>query len=517
MTIQEMIARQQAIVTQARNEGRGLSREEQTEFDQLQGKIDAARAAGGQEGTQGGAEPPADGSRGAGDPAGAEGQDGGSDATRQAVEAERQRNSDIVALCRQVGMDPAEHIRSGHTIDQVRRAAVDFMIANGGPVATRTDDGQGNEFRNAAVDALLLRAGVPVSNPAREAESLRGMSVRDLMIECMARSGEGTTTSLLRMGKNDLWDMAVRQFLSPTASFPAILDQAIQKSIVHQYQNVLTTFDLWTSKGSLPDFKPSKAHEYTIGGGEFDKVTEGGELKHSSLDTSMNPLRKLDTYGTQFTMTREAFINDDIGFLSEMPGQYARVAKRKINKQVYEVIVKNPAVYDGVALFDDAHKNLISTGTAPTIESVQKMMMKLLRQTDPFGESIMVQPKFILVPVGYGFLMSQLLETAQVDVDGIGSHTANALYKYRTQLQVVEEGTINALAGTSAVPWYIVGDKSTAKSVQVDYLNGVDTPSFRRSEKAGYLGFVWDIWLDWGITVMDHRGIVRNNGVAITE
>ena len=113
--------------------------------------------------------------------------------------------------------------------------------------------------------------------------------------------------------------------------------------------------------------------------------------------------------------------------------------------------------------------------------------------------------------------MSQLLETAQVDVDGIGSHTANALYKYRTQLQVVEEGTINALAGTSAVPWYIVGDKSTAKSVQVDYLNGVDTPSFRRSEKAGYLGFVWDIWLDWGITVMDHRGIVRNNGVAITE
>lgn len=32
-------------------------------------------------------------------------------------------------------------------------------------------------------------------------------------------------------------------------------------------------------------------------------------------------------------MTREAFINDDIGFLSEMPGQYARVAKRKINSR----------------------------------------------------------------------------------------------------------------------------------------------------------------------------------------
>jgi len=73
-------------------------------------------------------------------------------------------------------------------------------------------------------------------------------------------------------------------------------------------------------------------------------------------------------------------------------------------------------------------------------------------------------------------------------------------------LQVVEEGAINALAGSSAVPWYIVGDKTTAKSVQVDYLNGMETPSFRRSEKAGYLGFVWDIWLDWGITVIGLPG-----------
>lgn len=83
----------------------------------------------------------------------------------------------------------------------------------------------------------------------------------------------------------------------PHGLFPRHSGQAIQKSIVHQYQLVPTTFDLWTSKGSLPDFKPSKSHEYTIGGGQFDKVTEGGELKHSTLDTDMNPLRKLDTYG----------------------------------------------------------------------------------------------------------------------------------------------------------------------------------------------------------------------------
>ena len=49
----------------------------------------------------------------------------------------------------------------------------------------------------------------------------------------------------------------------------------------------------------------------------------------------------------------------------------------------------------------------------------------------------------------------------------------------------------------------------------MDYLNGMETPSFRRSEKAGYLGFVWDIWLDWGITAVDFRGIAKNPGTTI--
>ena len=51
--------------------------------------------------------------------------------------------------------------------------------------------------------------------------------------------------------------------------------------------------------------------------------------------------------------------------------------------------------------------------------------------------------------------------------------------------------------------------------MQVDYLNGVTTPTFRRSEKAGYLGFVWDIWMDWVVNEADFRGLLRNDGVKL--
>ena len=55
----------------------------------------------------------------------------------------------------------------------------------------------------------------------------------------------------------------------------------------------------------------------------------------------------------------------------------------------------------------------------------------------------------------------------------------------------------------------------SAKSIQVDYLNGQDTPTVRRMEKPGVLGFTWDIYLDWGINVRDFRGILKNPGAVV--
>lgn len=508
MTIQEMIARQQAIVNGARAAGRDLTTEEQTEFDNLQRQIDADNGGAADGGDNGGAE----GSRGAEDPTPAGTPDNG----QRAVTEERQRISDIIALCRETGMDPDQHIRNGDSMDTVRAAAVRHLIQHGAPVGSRMSGDQGDNFRAAAVDAMLMRAGVPLTNPAHDVEQFRGMSLRDLAIESMARDGLGTPTSLLRMGKDDLWNMAQRQFFNPTAAFPAILDNAIKKSIVHQYSHVPTTFQLWTSKGSVTDFKPTKDHSYLAGGaGEFLRVGENGELKHDAPKTELLPQRKIDTYARQFSMTRQAFINDDIGFITEIPGLYAASAKRTINKQVYKILVDNPAVFDGAPLFDAAHGNLITTGTKPSNEAIQAIMMKLLMQTDPFGEAIMVQPAHIIVPVGYKFLMTTILSSPTLNTED-NTQAVNPLYQYREQLNIVEDGTLNALAGAgNPVPWFMVGDPSYAKSLQVDYLNGQETPTIRRSEVPGQLGYVWDIWLDWGITAVDFRGIAKNPGVAI--
>ena len=267
--------KQQAIVNAAKADGnRALTAEEQAQFNSLQREIDEAQAeidaqerglAGGTGAT---AAPPA----AAPQAAPAEGQ-------RSATEAERNRVTEIMALCRDFDVDPAEHIRNGSSLDQVRSAILDGMRQTGSPVCVQVTRDEGETFRQRATDALMLRAGVPVATPADGANELRSMSLRDLAIECLSRDGRDTM-QLLRMQPDDMYGELCRQFYNPSAAFPAILDNTIRKSIVQLYNAVPTTFQAWTTKGSLKDFKTTADHEYVIGGmGDFLLVPENGELK----------------------------------------------------------------------------------------------------------------------------------------------------------------------------------------------------------------------------------------------
>lgn len=511
------IAAQRALVNGAAAAGRDLTPEEQAQFDTLQREIEALdveianeerQATQTTQTTQTGAEGQVQTGE-ATTPA----QTGG-DATRaaqEAVAAERQRVQNITALCRDFDADPAEHIRQGHTVDQVRASILDGLRTTGTPANVQVTRDEGDTFRQRAADALLIRSGIRLENPAEGSDEFRAMSLRDLAIECLSREGR-STGALLRMSSDDLYAELSRQFYNPTAAFPAILDSTIRKSIVVLYEHVPTTFEAFTTSGTLHDFKQTADHEYVIGGvGDFLLVPENGEIKPDTPKTELLPQRKLDTYGKQFSMTRQAFINDDIGFLTEVPGLYATKAKQTIDKQVYKILFNNNKIFDGVALFDDKHKNVMKTGAKPTQASIQAIILKMQQQVDQFGESIYITPRTIVVPVGYEFDLAVILHSTQVT--GSNNNDINPLYNY--PLQTVQSPVLNALAGTEACPWFMFADASSARGIQVDYLNGQKTPTVRRMEVPGTLGFVWDIYLDWGIAVRDFRGIAKNPGVVV--
>ncbi|MFR4350568.1 MAG: hypothetical protein ACLT3H_02745 [Roseburia sp.] len=501
----EKIRQQQAIVDRAKNEQRNFTEEETRQFDELQREIEQLREQIRQIEGQG-----------------EESNEAGIGSVERSIEEERTRAAEIYELCSEFGMGAEDYIKSGKTTDDVRHDIIENMRKERAPLSARgvadtsiIKDEQ-DKFRAAAADALLLRSGMEIAKPADGARDLRSMSLRDLAIETL--TAENVGTGLSRKSSDELFSMLQRAYFSPTSSFPAIMDTAINKAYAEGHKTVNVTFDRFTKKGSLKDFKTSD-NKYLAGpAGEFLEVPEGGEIKHDTYSDVKLPTRKLKTYGRQFTMTRQAFINDDIDVITRMPAKYAASARKTINKQVYKIMCSSPVIYDGTTLFSAEHKNLLTKGTGITRESLQKMIMALQTQVDQFGDAIIVNPAALVVPSGYAFDIYAILYSATINTSD-NTQATNPLYKYKEMIEVIEDPTINVLCGGfgNVMPWFLIGSKSDTDFIEVDYLNGQETPNIRRMEVPGQLGFVWDIYLDWGISVMDYRGAIKNTGIAVAN
>lgn len=504
MTREAILRRQQELLDTARAAGRELTAEEQNEWNDLQRQLEALDAASAQGQTQ-----PEAGTRAA-------------EPDVEAVRtAERNRIREIESICGHFGIDGTSYINSDMSVEGVRQAVLSKLMENGAPVAARgtvdvTVD-EADKFRAAATDGLLLRGGVEMSEVREGARECRGMSLRDLYIRCEGRRGT-CLDSLLMKNADELYNESLRQYFNPESDFSAILDNTVNKAYAEGHKTVQVTFDKFCRKGSLSDFKASK-HRYLAGtAGAFLEVPENGEIKADTFTDTLLPVRKLKTYARQFTLTRQAFIDDDIGMITRKPAQYAASARKTQNKQVYDIMVNNPAIYDGVQLFHSTHKNVLATGTGITQAALQKMLMALQTQTDQNGDTIIVRPAYLIIPIGLAMDVYTILHSATINTSG-NTQAVNPMYAYANSIEVIEDPTLNALCGGfgQTMPWFLVAAKEDTEFIQVDYLNGQEVPNIRRMEAPGTLGYIWDMYLDWGITVLDFRGAVKNPGTTVAS
>ncbi|HHW03406.1 MAG TPA: hypothetical protein GXX35_11480 [Thermoanaerobacterales bacterium] len=474
------VLKQQEIVNGARAAGRGLTAAEQAEFDTLQREIDALKAEIAKD--EGNTQTPTE--------------------TERAIQAERQRVAEVIALCRDFEEDPSEYIRSGVTVDQVRAKILEKLKAERKPSAApvpdvRIEKEEADKFRAAASDAILLRGGIKLDKPADGAKDLRGMKLRDLAIECLSRAGRPNAHRLDN-------DTLFREALSPDSQFASILSNAVNKTMATAYNAARPTYQVWTGRGSNPDFKAA-THYQISEAGELVKMTQSGEFKFDEM-TDHGVSKAIATFGREFGMTRQALINDDIGILTRVPEAYVRAAVRGINKLVYQMLGTNPIIYDGVALFHANHKNLASSGGAIATATVSAGRAAMRKQKNLRGkETLNIGPAFLIVPASLETQAQQFIVSI-ADPTGANSNVANV---FRNSLTIVADAELDDYSETA---WYLAASPADIDTIEVTYLNGNDMPILESQVGFDFLGIKWRIYIDYGVTVLDYRGLYKNPG-----
>lgn len=299
-------------------------------------------------------------------------------------------------------------------------------------------------------------------------------------------------------------------FSHSSSDFSNILAGGAEKSVLTGWQNSGETFQQWTKTGSLSNFREAKRVGLN-GFSDLDKVPEGAEYKYITTSDSGVPIA-LATYGNIFSITRQAIINDDLSQLTTIPQAMGRAAARTVGNLVYLHLTANASFTDGKSLFHADHNNLIAKGMDTDGLNEARKMMRL--QEDVNGDPINVIPAFILVPAALEGLANRAVLSSSslfpLDQNGTLNQNPGIINVVKDMAQVIVEPRLDKANNKQ---WYVSAAKGT-DTIEVAYLDGMDTPYLEQQEGFTVDGIAWKVRIDAGVAALDYRGLVKSNGTA---
>jgi ATP-dependent protease ClpP protease subunit len=426
----------------------------------------------------------------------------------EAVNLERARVEGITKAVKALGLKQEiadEHIKSGKPLDQVHAALIDAAANDENKLPStqnhlRIEFGKDavDKFREGVASALMAKANIGKDDPANE---FRGLTLMDIARESLETRGIKTR------GMNRML-LVANAFTHSTSDFPVILENIASKSMMRGYEEAGETFQRWTSVGTLSDFKIASRVDLNAFP-NLEVVGEGAEYKNATIGERKETIQ-LATYGRKFSISRQAIINDDLGAFTRIPRLMGRAAIRTVGNLVYAVLTSNPNMADGVALFHTAtHANLAASGAAPTMTSVEAARAAMAKQKDRSSPAsapttLNLRPKFALTPVAIGGVFRQLV-ASQWDLTK-STQVPNIVAGL---VEVIDDARLDV---ASATAWHLAADPNVTDTIEVAYLDGVQTPVLETMDGWTIDGVEMKVRIDAGVKALAWEGLYKNPG-----
>lgn len=382
------------------------------------------------------------------------------------------------------------------TVEAARTSLLDAIGKDSKPVTVTGVVGGdvADKFREGATQALLIRSGLAKNDGTNE---FRGLSLSDLA----RHSLEIHNVGIKGMRKMDIVGAA---FTHSTSDFPYLLENTIGKRLQASYDTASETWRQWCTVGEVSDFKANSR----IRMGSFnslDTIAEGGEYTHGTLGEEKETIQAA-TKGKMISLSRQMIINDDLAGFMRIASLMGRAAARTVGNDAYSILINNAVLNDGAALFHADHSNLAGAGGAPTVVTVGAGRKSMRMQQDMNSNDYLdIRPKYILGPVALEDTLAVLM-ASETDPSQGNSKKPNAV---RNAATVITDPRLDA---DSATAWYMIADQNEAPTVEVAFLDGVDTPYLESQNGFKIDGVEWKVRLDYGTAATDFRGAYKNAG-----
>ncbi|MEZ0231895.1 MAG: ClpP-like prohead protease/major capsid protein fusion protein [Methylophilaceae bacterium] len=380
------------------------------------------------------------------------------------------------------------------------QAASELLLAHLGKGATpaaggvviQTIEDERDRNRLGMTNALLARAGII---KAESNNAFRGFTLFEMARATLERNGVRTNG----MGK---MEVVAAAFTHTSSDFTSLLGNIAEKAMLKGFEEADETFQSWTNKGSLPDFKAAKRVDLNAFP-SLDKVAEGAEYKYATVGDRGEQI-VLATYGKLFSITRQAIINDDLDAFTKIPKLMGRAAIRTVGDLVYAILTGNPNMADGTALFHATHGNL---PTASVINTASVDAMRVAMGTQKQGKAnLNIRLAKLIVP----FALEGLAKTVRDSEYQIGGdNNKTAPNSVRNTFDVISDARLDS---ASAQSWYGTADSATNDTIEVAYLDGQEAPTLEQQNGWGVDGVEFKVRLDAGVKALAWQTLAKNAG-----
>lgn len=424
-------------------------------------------------------------------------------AREEAAAAEQARVQEIRTLVTKHGLEREfedKLLAPAVTIEKARQMVLDKLAEKTEKTEIRGGFGQlylaGDEIaaKRVAMAGALMHRVDPKAKLEDASRDFRYLSLREMARLCLEWGGVNTRHM-------SPMEIASRSLMAG-GDFTNLLADVMGKRLRAAYVEQPPTYTQWARRAAnAPDFKDIKP-QVLSNAPDLQAVPAGAEFKTGVL-TDGKETYAITTYGRIIGFTRQAIINDDLNAFERFPSAFAGSARRLENRTVYNQLLNNGNLADGIALFHASHGNLPS---ATTIDAANLGIARALmrKQKGLQQEELNLAPAFLMCgpdkeQLAYQFTSSQFTPA-----------TPSTVNEFRTGGRTAVTPVVDAVI--TGNKWFMAASNADIDTVEYCYLDGSEGVYLESRMGFTVDGVEMKSRLDFAAKAVDYRGLVYNSG-----